>query len=473
MPKISEEMFSEKYGGAGIFPDRYIFQSGQGDFGKLVTHVDEALDKLAEDIVPVINRSDKNESAYNKAKKEDVKSFLKKYFKVYFFEKDFPDNENVKESCEKSLALLEMQDSFVSQVNDFDTYLNRFFRKIPNTFLTKDAGLDVGFPSIVEISSNANEETPTHPYQRYIAIVKGDGDSMGKALEKIKDASTLSDALLEFNKKATTTISEFKGLPVYTGGDDLLFFAPIWNEKGSIFSLLQQLDDDFHKIISDRCSLDNQYHPTLSFGVSVTYYKYPMFEALGLSGNLLDKAKGYDAPKDSSGNVLKNNIVFAVQKHSGQTRSVLIHKDQSVMSAFNKFMNKYLPVDKEEDANDKSKSNKKLLSSVMHGLREKEFMLTVAVKDKTMLDNFFANNFNEPEHKAFDSFFSDVKNLLLKSYDLYNGENILESLKYSMPLSMKSGETISAEKAAIETVYNAIQFIHLVNQRNTEQDEDI
>ena len=29
------------------------------------------------------------------------------------------------------------------------------------------------------------------------------------------------------------------------------------------------------------------------------------------------------------------------------------------------------------------------------------------------------------------------------------------------------------EKAAIETAYNALQFVHLINQRNDERDESI
>ena len=479
LPKITDDMFeSGKFRGAGIFPDRYIFQSNESDFDNLKKHIDTVLNDLSKKMVEVINKPEKKEDChYRIADKESVKTFLQKYLKVYFFEKDFSDEENVKEICEQTLALLEMQESFEPYINDKDAYLSRFFRKIPNSFLTADAGLSGGFPSIVEISSNEETEKPEHPYQRYIAYVKADGDSMGRALKKMKDAKLLSAALLEFNKKAPDTISQYNGFSIFTGGDDLLFLAPVFSKdkNASVFSLLQALDDVFHNSMKEKGKLiDSKDHPTLSFGVFISYYKYPMFEALSLADGLLSKAKAYNAPDEEKNNALKNNIVFSVQKHSGQTRETLLHKGHGdVIKSINKFVDKYLLVENQDKSTDEKKERKKILSSIMHGLREKEFLLRVAIRDNVMLGNFFTNNFNEVEHKHYKLFFEDLKNLLLIVYQAYLKDDSMERLKYSLPDFVKKDGCIDAELTAIETVYGILQFIHLVNQRNDKQDENI
>ena len=461
LPKISDEMFAEgKFCGAGIFPDRYIFKSEDGDFSTLSEQVEKVFDQLASDMTPVINKLKEEKDVrlrYKIVEISEVKKFIRGYFKVYFFEKDFEEkmgDNDIKKSCEKSLSLLEMQDSIVPVTYDKESILYRFFSMVTSSFLAIDAGLNKGFPSIVEITSDSFK--PKHPYEKYIAIVKADGDSMGKAFERVSDANSLSDALFDFNVKAAKKIEDFEGMPVYIGGDDLLFFAPIFNKK-SIFSLLQDLDDLFHRCIDEKSSLKSRStHPTLSFGVSISYYKYPMLEALDTSGFLLRKAKGYDAPANVE-KVLKDNILFSVQKHSGQTRASLIHKGNTkTLSAINQFLDKYLARDGQST----------LLTSVMHGLRDRQALLTIAVKDNVILSNFFDNNFNEDVHKKNKSFFDDIKELMRFAYEEYKETGKLESLKYSMPEMMKKEGLPSAEVAAIETVYNTLQFIHLVNQRN-------
>lgn len=458
LPKITEMMFTGSYHGAGLFPDRYIFEAQEGDFKKLKDLVDDTIRDLGQKMAAVVNMPE-----------QDVVEFIKSYFKFYFFEKDFKDIEKkkIKEECEKTLSLLEMQDTIVPQTNDEKAYLNRFFDRVSKSFLTKDAGID-DFKSIVEISSNDKIEDGNQllPFERYVAIVKADGDSMGKAFEKNMDAEKLSEALLDFNIKSGEIIDRYDGMPVYTGGDDLLFFAPIYNDKtkASIFSLLQELDDQFHDCISLKTNCyDLAKHPTLSFGVSITYYKYPMFEALKMAEDMLYKAKGYGKKKN---NILKNNIVFCVQRHSGQTRDVLLHKGNvKTLNKFNSFVDKY--VDEDE----------KILTSVMHGLREKDFLLSLAIKDKDKLNNYFTNNFNESGHQSYHDFFYDVQDLMLTAYTEFLDENRIVQLENSMPESMKTKENdvfvVNPEKAAIETVFNALQFIHLVNLKKQNNDENI
>ena len=466
--KQEDGMFTDKFQGAGVFPDRYIFKAEEGDFDKLSEHVKDVLLKLAGRIGEKIN-----------CDKKEIEEYLKKYLKVYFFEKEFDtsNEKDIKKSCEKSLALLEQQDSIVPMVNDNRQFLNKLFDRVPGSFLAEDAGLEKGFPTIVKISSGDNVEMPQYPYQRYIAVVKADGDSMGKAFEETNNANALSKALFEFNKKAVEIIrKDFDGLPVFIGGDDLLFFAPIFTKNGSVFSLLECLDAAFHESIREKTNLKKQEeHPTLSFGVSVSYYKYPMFEALELADKLLTKAKAGDGEK--------NNIVFSVLKHSGQTRAALLHKGNiETLKEFNTFVNDYIKTieekeNKEDEKEEDIKGNKKMLASVMHGLREKEPLLSVAIKQDKTLKNFFDNNFNESEHKKYAVFFEDIRKLLWAAYNEFTTDK-LEKLKKCLPQNMmvknvNMEELIpTPEKAAIETAYNALQFVHLVNKRNDE-DESI
>ena len=160
-------------------------------------------------------------------------------------------------------------------------------------------------------------------YHKYICIVQADGDNMGKAVShsKLPDGKVkeISDALLNFGENAKTTIEDYGGFPIYAGGDDLLFIAPVVGKNSTnIFQLLKKLDaDSFGKVkrIVDECKLQtededkNDIHASLSFGVSITYYKYPLYESLESARNLL-----FGKAKNIFG---KNAIALNLRKHSG------------------------------------------------------------------------------------------------------------------------------------------------------------
>ena len=127
----------------------------------------------------------------------------------------------------------------------------------------------------------------------------------------------------------------------------------------------------------------------------------------------------------------------------------------------------------DEEKEKEKKKEKKMLSSVMHVLREKEFLLLVAIRKESTLKNFFDNNFNEVGHNKYSEFFLELRTLLLTAYQEYNVEGMLDRLKNGLPETMKRSKILTAEKMAIEIAYNALQFVHLVNQRNDKQDENI
>ena len=160
-------------------------------------------------------------------------------------------------------------------------------------------------------------------YHKYICVVQADGDNMGKAVShsKLPDGKVkeISEALLKFGENAKKTIEDYGGFPIYAGGDDLLFIAPVvGKDYTNIFQLLKKLDtDSFGEVRSlvDECQLKTEdkkqadIHASLSFGVSITYYKYPLYEALESARDLLfGKAKNVDG---------KNAIALNLRKHSG------------------------------------------------------------------------------------------------------------------------------------------------------------
>ena len=178
-------------------------------------------------------------------------------------------------------------------------------------------------------------------YHKYICIVQADGDNMGKVVSHSKlpngKVKELSDALLKFGEKAKSAIEEYGGFPIYAGGDDLLFIAPVvGKDYTNIFQLLKKLDNESFgevKRIVDQCSLKKEddeevdIHASLSFGVSITYYKYPLYEALESARTLLEqKAKKITG---------KNAIALNLRKHSGGAFYMeLSNSDKELEKAF-------------------------------------------------------------------------------------------------------------------------------------------
>lgn len=151
---------------------------------------------------------------------------------------------------------------------------------------------------------------------RYFAVVNSDGDRMGKVLERLgnEEVNQFSEKLFEHASSAAQKIKEFGGMTIYAGGDDLLFLAPVLGRDGkSIFSLCNTLRNDFARMMKEGDDIG----PTLSFGVSIQYYKYPLYEAMEMSRRMLDAAKSGE----------KNAVAVNLQKHSGQSLSLKISNE--------------------------------------------------------------------------------------------------------------------------------------------------
>ena len=405
----SDPEFTELLNGrmpVGIFHDRMIFKAEDGDFERLKGIKDRVLKEIAGGIAASI---DKDQPA--------VEHYIKGYFRLYFCETEIPgDYKTVNKEINSRLDSLELQQGFIREEDT--NIIEAFLKKVNKGFLVREAfgnGFS-RFKSIPEIATSSlglrdrdpnkyggifdpyettdRDEDPdydiyrdiedefgmdTMQHHRYIAIVHADGDSMRgtiSALADNDDFQKFSRALFEFDLEADKEIRDFGGETIFAGGDDLLFFAPvIGRDQKNIFDLLDGIDRIFHSRFQP---VDSR--PTISFGLSISYYKFPLYEALSISRDLLEK-------KAKTGN--KNAIAFRVLKHSGQYFEAVIERGTGEYCDFIKLVQQKGPAG----------DGAKFLASVIYTLFSQDMVLRQIGADKTRLRNFFDNTFNEAIHR--------------------------------------------------------------------------
>lgn len=246
-----------------------------------------------------------------------------------------------------------------------------------------------------------------HPRHRYYCIVQADGDNFGTALEKLgtKEAYIdFSEKLSVFAAKSAGIINDFGGKPIYIGGDDLLFLAPVYNGEQTVFDLITELDEAMH---ATGLGL------TVSYAVQMVYYKYPLFEAIHSSYSLLEKAKGH---KNKQGKT-KNSVAFNLLKHSGGAFHGVLSKEllRSALATMNQF------------AQHQVGNRSGVVSSLIFKIRSMEGLLNALAKQvadtanpeqalRERLTSFFDAFFNEWKDAAFDAQRKATLDLLLQIY---------------------------------------------------------
>lgn len=253
-----------------------------------------------------------------------------------------------------------------------------------------------------------------HSYHKYICVVQADGDNMGSIISALKneEVMTLSAALLDYGKTACQKLKDFGGLPIYAGGDDLLFLAPVVSDQGNIFGLLSEIDDCYKKTVDEAMGENKisrpekdgkELHTSLSYGLSVSYYKYPLYEALKSARELL-----FGAAKNVQG---KNAIAWCLRKHSGTGFSGSFCKDASggqVYQIFTKLMT--------------CSESEEVISAIAHKLRQNEDLLEIIrkKKDKNRVTAFY-HKVMEEENPEKDSYLKYTRELLCALFDSDEG----------------------------------------------------
>ena len=314
---LSNDWLKEKTEGpkkmwnVGLFPDRAFFKV-DGDVDTKVL-IDVALNAFCE-------------------KTKIEKSVARSFFHIMTVIHEYGSDSAAISGLNRKLDIMELsQRAWTSE--DFDyifTYLNDANRTSPLYRI----GSNKDYFSIDTLEKIARDEKDElkYSYQKYVCIVQADGDNMGKIVssEKLdRNLNSFSSSLMDFGKTACRKIHEFKGLPIYAGGDDLLFIAPVVSGNRTIFDLIGDIDILYKNVqdIVDTYSPEgkgedgntNTVHTSMSYGISITYYKYPLYEAWENARNLLF----CDAKKLDS----KNAISVMLRKNSGSDFRVTLSKE--------------------------------------------------------------------------------------------------------------------------------------------------
>lgn len=502
--------------GAGVYPDRILFESNKGDFDKVQEAITALINNAATEITKHIHDTIWNSQKNGKRKvtESEVSIFLENYLQFYFIEKELEDTSenteiNILSEMYRPLDLLELRNQ---QITDgTQDYLFHFLFRVnknqkgKKSFLVNDAFNGAKkFDSLIEIStrglsrvsmlkeqyqplleglkietkdikdrskdlnkpysclashhiwqhqvkedlaaSRANEDEdseesqegflkslktvyPAHfrNYHKYIAVVKADGDNIGKSLAKIGADKRLlqkfSADLIDFSKEAAELIHSYGAAPIYIGGDDLFIFAPLasLDEKGesieSLFSMIEKVDKLFNTYmkhypgsVRDANGQMQSKFPTLSWGVASAYYKHPLIDTIQKADQMLAQAKRIDLFPE------KNTIGFSLQKHSSQTFDMFLekrHKDAYIHAQ--RLLRDLL--------NGKDENPEKLISGIAQRLKEPAFdhLLSEAVSNGT-LPHFFSNTFNEAIHKRPDvkPYMERVEQFIQQVYTAYD-----------------------------------------------------
>ncbi len=390
--------------GVGLFHDRMIFKSknlNKNDFEKIVDSV--------------LKQIEKDSNSYLKYE------FLKNYLQIHIIKLN-------KEFKNPILDISPYLDSaelvFQAQLYNENLLLEYIKNRLNGSFLAQDAfGKNkISFPSlpkialrsfVKEIDDNIDEQEymeriikqykeEIKPYNKYIAVVQADGDNMRKVLEEIgkdnKKLKNFSKALFDFCIDSAKRVEDFGGQMIYAGGDDLLFFAPIANNKNTIFDLLSEISENFNSKIKE---IELKTTPSISFGLSITYYKFPLYEARENAVDLLfNRAKSKN----------KNQIAYKVIKHSGKVFENTIKKDPF-------FENNFLRLISFED----------LDSDFLHSLYLKierfRAVLENIKNDEEKIRNFYKNFFDENVHNTkFKDFLKLMEDFTIKAFQ--NGKDL-------------------------------------------------
>ena len=433
LPHFEKDVIETKKYEIGIFPDRMIFCSENGDFKQLKKIIERILLEISEAIYKHTTkrlqdelRKEKNQNRdpqikiklehYYSISKDTLFEYLNNYFRIYYCEIETEKNYNeVINEINSYLDTFELQQKYIPM--EIYDYLSDFFFRVNHSFLMSDAfTARHTFKSIPEIATselriNLNEfekfeddDTDFYKhlekenenfkqYHKYIAIVGADADNMGKtinSLNEIGEYNKLSENLYDFALNANEKIKDFGGATIYAGGDDLLFFAPVvGKDKRNFVQLIDELSNEFYCRMQHTLSNLPTY-PTLSFGISLGYYKFPMNEILENTHSLLNTAK----------NILgKNAIAYRVLKHSGKYFE----------GSFSKYSNEYNVFKALLFSQNDASNPEKFINSFSFKLADYEKIIMEIGKDEERLKHFFYNNFNESAHNEARPYIDKVR----------------------------------------------------------------
>lgn len=411
--------------GIGLYPDR-LFVKGEIGFETIQPAIDKVVSSLNLDanFFNVMLTSDVCNGDSEAIKKLNVKL---DYMELFNVASEQTATERARNLIMKTYDSPLILDAFSNKEFPVDSlgeisavWFKERYSKVWGDF--KDAIRNKD-PKIAEKAFDKLPQKELRSYHKYVCVVQADGDNMGAAVTNSKllkgDVKKISTELLKFGQNSAKAIHDFGGMPIYAGGDDLLFIAPVIGKNNkSILWLLDYLNNESFKEVKDMITTlglsfekdDNKgkpITPSLSFGVSVSYYKYPLYEAHEAAVNLL-----FNVAKDIDG---KNAIALDLRKHSGGTLGIRLSNNKGdLKKAFS-------------DMIEASTTDESIISAVAHKIRENEGLLKLwedasyekkEVRNKNFFLNYMEYDPNKKDKDASNKYKGAALGLLNNLYNL-------------------------------------------------------
>ncbi len=385
-PIVTKELFGELTT-VGRFPDQYIFEAKPED-------TFESLMKLRSDVLDDVAR---RMSVALEKNKDILKQYLSKIIKIYLLDLSSENPETVVEEMQNRMSCAEFRDTFAdSQKQDYLSVLFESSIEVLSKFFELYKALD-GFDSLPEAA-----------YHKYVAFVAADGDNFGKCMARLGEKASLFNV---FGAELAKLVNDYGGQVIYQGGDDVSFYAPVYNEEKNldIFGLIKRIDKALTETISNNEDVIGLgINVSMSYGVAISYEKHPMAETRQLAEELMYEAKAIEG---------KNAIVWKLRKHSGQLAGGKISKNNRDLFKSTCGLQTYA-----------SRVEDEFLHSITYWLKRYEDPLHYILEKsigpnanaatnmpvrKAMLENFIDKNFNEDVHDRSKELLTSLIPILL------------------------------------------------------------
>jgi CRISPR-associated protein Cmr2 len=527
-PDLEELTENKKYHGAGIWNDNCFFEIHDEKLAALKTGLPKIIKDAKSKIIGYALHELKSEKKKLPLDEDQLSQLLEQHFHCHavLYSTDKSD-EKVLVELGKRTASAEMRDLFPNRNDDFISEALFRGRAIRNLY---DQGFDFTvddqkiftpvhhydlkrrLPSLLEIAVREFRDKPVYKEiekvitekikendevetdeenqeiikklkelpkidgrslfkkrHKYVAIVQSDGDGVGSFIQSQTDAGEIlkiSKALMAFSTAAVEQIVDYDALPVYAGGDDLLFIAPLRNKDDkSIFDLIENIKSEF-----DKQTIFKQNGASLSFGISIFYYKYPLGEALENGRELLNKlakklvfdvanVEGGSNPTDITNTKKKKALAFRVMLHAGQSFAAVLRQEGTTWNEWTALLKIHSQV----------QSDTAFVSGVVHTLEKLEWLLAEACNDGTT-EYFFEHHFNEAKKgTARWDFVQQVRKLAEAIFSEY-GELKIESDAQDKFFKLQLPEDKLKQDAAglrisycNNLLYSALRIIQFLN----------
>ncbi len=400
--------------GVGLYPDRIIFRTVEEQpkailKEKLKVILDEIFEEVISDVVMGVAKDKDTQIDYNL-----INRYIRRYIQLNYCIVEALDNPIIE--MNQILDSLELNKDIA--LEEEQNILMEFMKNatIKKSFLAEDAGVDgEAFPSVDDIAARSRNKT------KYYAIVQSDGDGVGAIIKAMKfpekEIHKFSKLLTLYVKHAVDELREYDAEVIYAGGDDLLFFAPLVGRNGkSIFHLLDCLNEIFKQCIGEEFP-DFEANVSISFGVTISYHKYPLYESLSEAQYQLF----YVAKKYKLGKREKNATAVKLIKHSGRSLDFIVQHNSVLWKELLALVEQNLEV------------NIRKIQSVKNFFRQGEYVLDFLLKEGRAITHYFDNKFNHEIHKGvaheYIQYIEDMIHRLRDDGDTFNADQLFNLME--------------------------------------------